>query len=85
MVAKVGLDGSICLVVSVGFEARNPILLKRPNVFPLVSAKIPTLALLTKKGVRPGEDKRAESRPTSMWRTGFITYNKMLQAFPEQW
>ncbi|GBM28398.1 hypothetical protein AVEN_262158-1 [Araneus ventricosus] len=45
-------------------------------------AKIPTLA--TKKGVRPVEDQRGESPPTSMWRMGFIGYNKMIQALPEQ-
>ncbi|GBM71734.1 hypothetical protein AVEN_269207-1 [Araneus ventricosus] len=28
-----------------------------------------------KKGARSGEDQRAESHPTSMWRTGFIRYN----------
>ncbi|GBO22871.1 hypothetical protein AVEN_21089-1 [Araneus ventricosus] len=47
-------------------------------------AKIPTLAGLPKKGVMPGEDQREESLPTSMWRTGFIRYNKMIQALFEQ-
>ncbi|GBL92745.1 hypothetical protein AVEN_119130-1 [Araneus ventricosus] len=39
---------------------------------------------LPKKVVRPREDQRGESRLTSMWRTGFIRHNKMIQALPEQ-
>ncbi|GBN86319.1 hypothetical protein AVEN_256610-1 [Araneus ventricosus] len=41
-------------------------------------------AKIRKKGVTPGVDQRGESRSTSMWRTGFIGYNKMIQAVPEQ-
>ncbi|GBM93088.1 hypothetical protein AVEN_204586-1 [Araneus ventricosus] len=44
-----------------------------------VVQKYPHWPGLPKKGVRPGEDQRGESRPTDMWRTGFIKYNKMIQ------
>ncbi|GBN13862.1 hypothetical protein AVEN_270085-1 [Araneus ventricosus] len=46
--------------------------------------KYPHWLSLPKKVVRPREDQRGESHPTSMWRTGFIMYNKMMQALPEQ-
>ncbi|GBN99799.1 hypothetical protein AVEN_88448-1 [Araneus ventricosus] len=49
-----------------------------------VVQKYPHWPGLPKKGVRPVEDQRGESHPTSMWRTGFIGYNKMIQALPEQ-
>ncbi|GBN27614.1 hypothetical protein AVEN_151139-1, partial [Araneus ventricosus] len=55
---------------------------KRPHVG--VVQKYPHWPDLPKKGVRPVEDQRGESRSTSMWRTGFIGYNKMIQALPEQ-
>ncbi|GBO04046.1 hypothetical protein AVEN_221868-1 [Araneus ventricosus] len=50
----------------------------------LVVQKYPHWPSLPKKGVRTGEDQRGESRPSSMWRTGFIGNNKMIQALPEQ-
>ncbi|GBN24100.1 hypothetical protein AVEN_4056-1 [Araneus ventricosus] len=80
-------------------EARNPIPLKIRCVWgPLhaksyvvakrppagVAQKYPHWPGLPKKGVRPVEDQRGESRSTSMWRMGFIGYNKMIQALPEQ-
>ncbi|GBO05822.1 hypothetical protein AVEN_219102-1, partial [Araneus ventricosus] len=53
---------------------------KRMNVV----QKYPHLPGLPKKRVRLGEVQRGESRPASICRTGFIWYNKMLQALPEQ-
>ncbi|GBM88199.1 hypothetical protein AVEN_145367-1 [Araneus ventricosus] len=82
-----------------GLQVRNPISKKIRRVLGLFHAKsyvgcqmssrwcgtkIPTLARLPKKGVRSGEDQRGENSPTSIWRTGFIMYNKMIQALPEQ-
>ncbi|GBM92195.1 hypothetical protein AVEN_29494-1 [Araneus ventricosus] len=40
-------------------------------------------AKIPKKGARSGEDQRGESRHTSMWRKGFIRYNKVMQTLPE--
>ncbi|GBM44461.1 hypothetical protein AVEN_184676-1 [Araneus ventricosus] len=77
-----------------GFQVRNPIPLKIRHVWGLLLAKsyvgshkpsrwcgvkIPTLAGLPKKGVRPREDQPGESCPTSIYR-----YNKMIQALIEQ-
>ncbi|GBO38997.1 hypothetical protein AVEN_246840-1 [Araneus ventricosus] len=82
-----------------GFQVRNPIPPKIRRVWGLLYAKsyavakCPTVGVaqkyshwpgLPKKGVRPLEDQRGESRSTCMWRTGFIGYNKMIQALPEQ-
>ncbi|GBM36545.1 hypothetical protein AVEN_65078-1 [Araneus ventricosus] len=49
-----------------------------------VVQKYPHWPGLPKKGVRLGKNLRGENRPTSMWRTGFVRCNKMIQALPEQ-
>ncbi|GBN99389.1 hypothetical protein AVEN_25391-1 [Araneus ventricosus] len=49
-----------------------------------VVQKYPHWPCLPKKSVRPVEDQWGESRSTIMWRKGFIGYNKMIQALPEQ-
>ncbi|GBM33126.1 hypothetical protein AVEN_56760-1 [Araneus ventricosus] len=61
---------------------KSYVVAKRPPVS--VAQKYPHWPGLLKKGVRPVEDQRGESRPTSMWRTGFIGRNEMIQALPEQ-
>ncbi|GBN77084.1 hypothetical protein AVEN_242239-1 [Araneus ventricosus] len=60
-------------------HAKSYVVAKRPPVD--VVQKYPHWPGLPKKGVRPVEDQRGESRSTSMWRTG---YNKVIQALPDQ-
>ncbi|GBO21396.1 hypothetical protein AVEN_245500-1, partial [Araneus ventricosus] len=82
-----------------GFQVRNPIPLEIRREWGLLHTKSYVVAKrspasvvqkyphwpgLPKKGVRPGEDHPRREPPTSIWKTGFIGYNKMIQALPEQ-
>ncbi|GBM24782.1 hypothetical protein AVEN_245036-1 [Araneus ventricosus] len=81
-----------------GFQVRNPIppknlCVSESGYVKSVGSKCPPVGVgkkyshcpgLPKKDVRQAEDQRGESHPTSMWRTGFIRYNKIIKALPEQ-